>query len=56
MEVSGRVASQNLLSNLNRSTSANFDNRNDNFGKVGQISGRGYEGSSEDTHPKRLMG
>uniref|UniRef100_A0AAF5PYT1 PDZ domain-containing protein n=1 Tax=Wuchereria bancrofti TaxID=6293 RepID=A0AAF5PYT1_WUCBA len=49
MEVSGRVASQNLLSNLNRSTSANFDNRNDNFGKVGQISGRGYEGSSEDT-------
>uniref|UniRef100_A0A5S6PHU9 PDZ domain-containing protein n=1 Tax=Brugia malayi TaxID=6279 RepID=A0A5S6PHU9_BRUMA len=49
MEASGRVASQNLLCNHNRSTSANFGSKNDNISKVGQISSSGYEGSSEDT-------
>lgn len=54
MEVSGRVASQNLLRSVNCSTSGNGGNGgggggNDNISIIRQTSGTGYEGSSEDT-------
>lgn len=53
MEVSGRVASQNLLRSVNCSTSGNGcgggGGGNDNISIIRQTSGTGYEGSSEDT-------
>uniref|UniRef100_A0A0R3RLI0 PDZ domain-containing protein n=1 Tax=Elaeophora elaphi TaxID=1147741 RepID=A0A0R3RLI0_9BILA len=55
MEGSGRVASRNLLRNLNGSTNGkNGGDRNCNARRIRQTSGTGYEGSSEGTQLKNL--
>ncbi|OZC07081.1 hypothetical protein X798_05886, partial [Onchocerca flexuosa] len=52
MEVTGRAASQNSLNNFNRNTNENGGDENDNISIIKQTSGKGYEGSSEDTQRK----